>query len=150
MKTFSRLMMILGFSLRSPPRRLRRRTSRPRRNATAQILELKKAGTVGETSDGYVAVREGDDEKASKLVDEETRRPQSHLRKDRQGHEVSVESVAERAAKRAFEKRKAANTSRTRMGSGRKRADCCDAHAVAFDSRSAHHKMSRFSPSDHS
>ena len=73
-----------------------------------QLQALKSAGTVGETYLGYVEfVEKKSDEKASALLAEENndRRELYDLIAKKEG--VSAEKVAERNAKRVFEKAKA-------------------------------------------
>src|SRR5689334_12618846 len=77
-----------------------------------QLLELKKAGTIGETFEGYVDVREGKDKKVSKLVDDENadRKAVYELIAEEtsksEGKKVTTDQVAKRNAKRTFEKAK--------------------------------------------
>ena len=68
-----------------------------------QLRELKKAGTIGETSDGYVDYVKKKDPKAAPVVEDE-----NHDRKELYGilaKETSTteKEVAEHAAKRNFE-----------------------------------------------
>src|SRR5437764_4921249 len=77
-----------------------------------QLLELKKAGTIGETYEGYVAVREGKDKKVAKLVDDENddrKAVYEIIANDTEktdGKKVTAEQVGQRNAKRIFEKAK--------------------------------------------
>jgi uncharacterized protein len=74
-----------------------------------KLMELKKAGTVGETFEGYIDVvdEKADDKDVKKLIDGENkdRKEIYQLIADRE--KTTVEKVAERAAKRWFEKAKA-------------------------------------------
>lgn len=106
MKTFTRLTLILGILFAFSTAHAADKDEQAREKRYAQILVLKKAGSVGETYDGYVAVREDGDEKTSQLVDEENADRKAIYEKIAKDTKVSVEAVAERAAKRAFEKAK--------------------------------------------
>ena len=70
----------------------------------AQIKELKKAGTVGETYSGYLEFVKGKKGDNASLVEEENtdRRELYKLIADKEG--TTQEKVAERNAKRLFEK----------------------------------------------
>jgi uncharacterized protein YdbL (DUF1318 family) len=73
-----------------------------------QIAALKKAGTIGETYEGYLEVVDENaaDKEVKTLVEQENedRKALYKLIADKEG--TTVEKVAERAAKRAFEKAK--------------------------------------------
>jgi uncharacterized protein YdbL (DUF1318 family) len=73
-----------------------------------QLAELKKAGTIGETYEGYVALvdERSKDEEAKAVVEaENTERKELYkLIAEKEG--TTREKVAERNAKRAFEKAK--------------------------------------------
>jgi len=70
----------------------------------AQIKELKKAGTVGETFGGYLEFVKGKKPDSAALIEEENtdRRELYKLIADKEG--TTQEKVAERNAKRLFEK----------------------------------------------
>lgn len=74
-----------------------------------EIAALKKAGTVGETHAGYLALvdEKSKDDDAKELVEKENddRKELYKLIADKEG--TTDEKVAERAGKRAFEKAKA-------------------------------------------
>ena len=71
-----------------------------------QVQQLKTDGVIGETSEGFVEFRDKKDAKAAKLVEEENadRKLLYKLIADKEG--ITVEVVANRAAKRNFERAK--------------------------------------------
>lgn len=71
-----------------------------------QIQQLKKDGVIGETDAGYVDLVKSKDAKVAKLLDEENadRKTLYKLIADREG--ITIEIVAQRAAKRNFDKAK--------------------------------------------
>ena len=71
---------------------------------TGQIAELKSAGTIGETYKGYVDfVKDGDDD-AKQLVQDENSDRESLYKLIAKRTDTTAEKVAERNAKRNFEK----------------------------------------------
>ena len=68
-----------------------------------EIRALKKAGTIGETVDGYVEFVKGDDGKSSDVVDAENADRKSLYQHIADKTNTTLEKVAERAAKRNFD-----------------------------------------------
>jgi uncharacterized protein YdbL (DUF1318 family) len=122
MKTFTRLTLILGILFAFSTAQAASKDEQAREKRYAQILELKGKGNVGETYDGYVAVREGDDEKTSKLVDEENADRKTIYEKIAKDTSVTVKDVAERAAKRNFDKAKGGEYLKGKDGKWTKKA----------------------------
>jgi uncharacterized protein len=73
-----------------------------------KIAALKTAGTVGETHEGYVALvdEKSKDKDAKELVEKENEDRKEAYQIIADKEKVTVEKVAERAGKRAFEKAK--------------------------------------------
>lgn len=88
-----------------------------------KIAALKKAGTVGETHEGYLALvdEKSKDEDAKELVESENddRKELYKLIAEKEG--VTPEKVAERAGKRAFEKARAGEYLKDSEGTWKKK-----------------------------
>ena len=68
-----------------------------------EIRALKKAGTIGETFEGYVAFVKDEDSKASDVVSAENEDRKALYKHIADKTSTTVEKVAERAAQRNFE-----------------------------------------------
>jgi uncharacterized protein YdbL (DUF1318 family) len=85
------------------------------------IRALKKAGTIGETSDGYVDFVKGEDSKAKDIVDAENADRKTLYQHIADKTNTTVEKVAERAAKRNFERASAGEYLKDSKGKWKKK-----------------------------